>query len=491
MAAEEKQVETPAETPAVDGELKEPPKVARPSRDKINEQQAQMAKEQSVLEDKIQALVAKRKSMQTKGDSAPVAAAKAKFKELKVKQNGLQEQRKALFAVRDAAKANRDEKMAEMKDLKSQTKYKSVEEIDRKIKQLETAQSTTSMTLTKEKEVLKEIDELKKQRKLVAQVSGVAAALDGGKAVDNSATIKEVLAQLDEVKKEIEGVKKVLDKDEASKKDDPSKKLTEEINLLRDQKKAISDKIQDMWNKFRKDQDAWRENQKAWDAFKKVRDAAKKKEYEARMEAAKKARAEELAKKTPYEEEMDLCDYLGNYLSTTFLKAGAAAGEETKSGDKPAPAAALPEGFVPMKGKFGDTDMYLAGNGASSKALKKKGGKKGPAGTKGGKVVLMPETIESFSLLKMLPPTTLEAVAATVDELKKKKEAFKTMPRGEIKSIAEMNQELEDEAEKRRNQRRDDKGEGGGKGGGGGKKGGANKKLDVTSTELFPSLGGN
>lgn len=393
----------------------------------------------------------------------------------------MQEQRKALFAVRDAAKANRDEKMAEMKDLKSQTKYKSVEEIDKKMKQLEVAQSTTSMSLKVEKEVLKELGELKQQRKVVAQVSGVAAALDGGKGVDNSSAVKEVMGQLDAVKKEIEGVKKVLDTDEASKKDDPSKKLTEEINKLRDAKKALSDVVQELWAKFRSDQDLWRDNQKAWDAFKKVRDASRKAEYEAKTEALKKAKAEELAKKTPYEEEMDLCDYLANYLTTTFLKTTTAVAEE-KAAET---AAVVPEGFgVAMKGKFGDSDMYLSGNGASSKSLKKKGGKKGPAGTKGGKVVLMPETIESFSLLKMMPPTTTEAVASAVETLKAKKEAFKTMPRGQIKSIAELNQDLEVAAERRTGPRDGDKAAGGNK------KGGSQKKLDVSSTELFPTLGG-
>jgi hypothetical protein len=68
--------------------------VPRPSRDKVNDQQAAMGKEQAELEAKIQVLVAKRKSMQTKGDAGPVAAAKNKFKELKVKrENEKQEQR--------------------------------------------------------------------------------------------------------------------------------------------------------------------------------------------------------------------------------------------------------------------------------------------------------------------------------------------------------------------------------------------------------------
>jgi uncharacterized coiled-coil DUF342 family protein len=50
--------------------------------------------------------------------------------------------------------------------LKSQTKFKSVEEIDKKIRALEQKQSTTSISLKEEKDLLKEVDELNKQRKV-------------------------------------------------------------------------------------------------------------------------------------------------------------------------------------------------------------------------------------------------------------------------------------------------------------------------------------
>lgn len=39
----------------------------------------------------------------------------------------------------------------------------------------------------------------------------------------------------------------------------------------------------------------------------------------ARLAATKAEREADLAKKTPYEEEMDLCDYLVNYLTTTYV----------------------------------------------------------------------------------------------------------------------------------------------------------------------------
>ena len=148
-------------------------------------------------------------------------------------------------------------------------------------------------------------------------------------------------------------------------------------------------------------------------------------------------------------------------------------------------------------GKKSAGDFYLAPTG---KKGPKKGNKGGSvAGTKRGKIVLTPETFESFSLLAMDAPTTVDAVPAAVEALNAKKAAFKTMPRGQIVSIAELNQKYEDEAEARRPRDRDEeggKGKGKGKsekpsGGAKGPKGGAKgAKIDIASAELFPSLGG-
>jgi hypothetical protein len=230
----------------------------------------------------------------------------------------------------------------------------------------------------------------------------------------------------------------------------------------------------------------WKDNQGEWDKFKKLRGLKEKAEYEARKKELAAARAAELAKKTPYEEEMALCDYLSNYLTTTFL--GKSAEEKAAEAAPAAAAVAGFEGMTMTASKKDDGDFYMQPSGSQKKGPKKKGGKKAVGGTKRGKIVIFPETLESFGLLKMAPPTSVEQVEETVKALKAKKAAFETMPRGAMLSIAEMNQKYEVEAESRPRNRDTDKPKGPKKAG---NAGASNKKVDVTSTELFPTLGGS
>ena len=417
------------------------------------------------------------------------------------KKETLMAQRTAIYGARDAARESRDAKMSEMKDLKSQTKYKSASEIDRKIKVLETAQSTTSMTLSKEKETLKEIGELKKQRAVVAQTEAVAAELDGGKAggaADNGVAIKDLNEQLSAIKAEMDKHSAVLNKIAEKNKDSAFPALMKEKDELKAQKAEKVAASQKLWDDFKEDNKVWKENQAAWDAYKKVRAAAASKEYEARKAEKAAARKAELDKKTPYEEEMALCDYLVDYLTKTFLaEGGGSKGPESNAAGGASELTGEFAGMTLNKSSKGGDAAYM--EPTSKKGPKKGNGKKAVAGTKRGKIVIFPETLESFGLLKMDPPLTVEAVAATVKDLTAKKEAFKTMPRGKIVSIAELNMKAEEEAEAARPARRnyDDDSKkpekfvaketvqkSGPKGGGN------QKKIDVTSTELFPSLGG-
>ena len=66
-------------------------------------------------------------------------------------------------------------------------------------------QSTTSLSLKVEKDLLKEVDDLKKQRKILAQHSALAEGLDGGAGKgDYDAQIKDVNDKLTKVKTEME-----------------------------------------------------------------------------------------------------------------------------------------------------------------------------------------------------------------------------------------------------------------------------------------------
>jgi uncharacterized coiled-coil DUF342 family protein len=479
--ADEKTAETP-ETPV---ELKAPPAIKKPDRNVVKDKEEKVRAEMAKLEAKIKVVSDKAKAIQqeTNGKDDGLSEARSRLKELKNKREGLISQRTAIYGVRDAARESRDAKMSEMKDLKSQTKFKDVGEIDRNIKKLETMQFTTTMSLAKEKEILKELEDLRKQRRILAQHMAVASDLDGGKtsAVDTGAQIKDINNQLSGIKGEMDKLQAELNKHYDKKNDSKYPKLIKEKDELRAQKKALADNVQKLWDDFKVANKVWKDNQNEWDKYKKLLHAKEKAEEEARRAERKKQREEELAKKTPYEEEMDLCDYLSNYLTTTFLSeksANDAAASENKTVSEF-------DGLSLVSSKKSDGDFYMAPSGKQSKAPKKKGGAKGVAGTKRGKIVIFPETLESFGLLKMEPPTTVEQVAETVKALEKKKAEFKVMPRGQIESIAEMNQKYEDaEGNRYRSSGRDNK-----KSGGHDKKN--NKKtVDVSSTELFPTLGG-
>lgn len=468
--------ETP-ETP----ELKAPPQIKKPDRNQIKDKEEKVRAEMAKIEAKIKVVSDKAKTFQqaNNGKDDELSGTRSRVKELKSNREKLIAQRTTIYGIRDAARESRDAKMSEMKDLKSQTKFKDLGEIDRQLKKLENMQTTTSMTLAKEKEVVKEIEELKKERRVLAQHMSVASDLDGGKsAVDTGAQIKEINEKLSVIKKEMEKHQAELNKHYDKKNDSAYPGLMKEKDELRAQKKQLSDSVQKLWDDFKEDNKVWKENQAAWDKYKKVLNAAEKEEYEARKAELKKKREEELAKKTPYEEEMDLCDYLTNYLTTTFLSEKPAS---TTAESSPAPVAEF-DGMSLVSSKKNDGDFYIAPSGNRKKAPKKKGGAKVVAGTKRGKIVIFPETLESFGLLKMEPPTTVEQVAETVKALEAKKAAFKVMPRGQILSIAEMNQKYEDGDVRppRENTKK-----------GGNKKNNQNNKVDVSSTELFPTLGGS
>merc|ERR1712086_1069751 len=141
-------------------------------------------------------------------------------------------------------------------------------------------------------------------------------------------------------------------------------------------------------------------------------------------------REEEYAKKIPYEEEMQLCDYLLGYLTTSFLNSSATdSSSETQSNESNNTASSKVFEGMQVVGKSDKSENYLALGGK-----KKKGGKKGPKRIKTDKIVLSIDTIETFSLLKLEPPATLTSVPSTVEALKAKKQYFSTLPRGEIEN---------------------------------------------------------
>tara|TARA_B100000482_G_scaffold152468_1_gene114393 strand:- start:410 stop:1225 length:816 start_codon:yes stop_codon:yes gene_type:complete len=186
-----------------------------------------------------------------------------------------------------------------------------------------------------------------------------------------------------------------------------------------------------------------------------VRNEARKAEDEARRaeleKRRKEAEAEEL-KRVPYEEEMELCSYLANYLEITYCKDV----QNPKSeADKPTAAGEF-EGLV-LSGKNaakGHEEDYLSLNKATGK-------KKGRGKKKGGlkvheKILLVPETIEIFALLGLEPPSTVSGVVDAVKRLTEKKLWFSELERGAMPSIRDK-QKVQEAKQQHGKRDRDDK----------------------------------
>tara|TARA_B110000444_G_C18767609_1_gene560839 strand:- start:186 stop:959 length:774 start_codon:yes stop_codon:yes gene_type:complete len=185
-----------------------------------------------------------------------------------------------------------------------------------------------------------------------------------------------------------------------------------------------------------------------------VRNDARKAEDEARkaeLEKRKQEAAAEELKRVPYEEEMELCEYLSNYLETTYGK-NVNHDFQTNSNETDLSLAGKFEGLV-LSGKNAGRDHeddYLSLNKTTGK-------KKGRGKKKGGlkineKIMLVPETIEMFALLEVEPPSTINGVSDTVKKLQEKKAWFCTLPRGMVSSLRD--KQRADEA-KQKSSRRD------------------------------------
>lgn len=188
-----------------------------------------------------------------------------------------------------------------------------------------------------------------------------------------------------------------------------------------------------------------------------MRNEARKAEDEARKadleNRRKEAEAEEL-KRVPYEEEMNLCAYLINYLETTYGKCGSVELKNDTT-ELDAFSASEFEGLT-LSGKNAGKDHqddYLSLNKATGK-------KKGRGKKKGGlkvndKILLVPETIETFALLELEPPSTVSGVADAVKSLAVKKSWFSTLERGAVPSIRDKQKADEIKQSKRERDNKD------------------------------------
>lgn len=359
---------------------------------------------------------------------------------LKLKKNELIEEKKQMRAVMEEAKTTTDKLVKDKKDVKSNLKFSSIEEIEKEIAKLKRRQETTTMSLTDEKKLIKEMEALSASKKYVATLQAKDTAMEDVK--EQRKTIQQQIAakakEIDAVTKELDQIMNVIK--EQNEKDSVKRGSIQGLFQERDSFKGkVAQLIKEkdaLRNAYREQNNAWYQNQRAVRAQKQMQYEEEKKRREEEMAAKQALIDAEEAKKVPYEEEQNLCDFLADYLDRTYLST-ADNSEKVNTAIKDAPVAVTDDPFAGLQAvsKKDDDDAGYFGKGKGKKKRVRAPKKDGAAG---GPFTLSVDSFEQFGLLQLTPPVSIDQVATSVAELRAKKEWYKEQPRGGVPTAAEI-----------------------------------------------------
>ncbi|KAF0700921.1 Aste57867_8569 [Aphanomyces stellatus] len=396
--------------------------VAKPDKAVHDAEIAKLHDEKKTCQDRMTAIRAELDAIQSgrSGFSEKIQQAKAVYLELKEKKEGLYTNKTQLKVNLDKAMAAKSAHRESQKSIRDQVSYKSVEEIEKRISDLQHEQNTKSMSLMAEKNLIKEIESLQQSKKVLAKA---AASKDDGAKFDTSiddirAAMKAKSEEITAITEQFNAQKAVLDKlrDESNAGGrDEYPKLIEERKTLKTKVDEIFGAIKALRDQFKADNDKYYEGIRAKREAQKAAREAEELKVKADFDAKMAEYEQELAKIHPYQDEQDLCQALVVYLEKTF-------GKDLAKSASAAGAAAAASVSVELDGlkpfKRDDEDFFVG---------KKKGGKKAaatPAAKKDVKLVLPLAQLQSFATIGLTPPALVSALEESISAIKAKKEWF-------------------------------------------------------------------
>lgn len=183
--------------------------VDRPSKEKHDAEVARISDEMKALEAK-RALVTKKidEAKEVNKDS-PLGAARAEFNELRAIKAKINLEKKVILDRKDELKAVTENLINAHKNAKGAIRYTKLEDIEKRVSDLRRRQETTSMSLTEEKKLIKEIEELVSSKKLVSQLATKEVDITNSKLAskDLQGAIKDVYAKLKDVDQKLDAKK--------------------------------------------------------------------------------------------------------------------------------------------------------------------------------------------------------------------------------------------------------------------------------------------
>jgi len=424
------------------------PRLEKPDKDshdaKLNELNAQfetLKKDKAKVQEKIEVAM-------TSGKNTEIGKAKEAMLVLRQTKGKMIDEKRAIRAQLDVLKQVGDKLVKDKKDAKSSVRFNSVEEIDAEIKRLQKQQETTSMSLTDEKKLIKEMDGLMASKDKVKDLKSKDASLDGVKKQRSAIndTIKAKDKEIDAVSKEMDEVGskiKALAEKETDKRSIMDALFKERETYKKDISVVLKEK-DTMRDDYREQNNAWWNSQRAVRAQKQVQYEEEKKSREEEKKAFVKQQEEEELKKIPYEEEQGLCDYLADYLERTYLNI------ETPDADKVSVKkedviAVKDDPFAGMTAAVKVEEVFFS-TGKSKK--KRQRAPKKAAAT--GPFTLSVDSFEQFGSVGLNPPTKLGMVQQSVTDLRAKKVWYSEQARGSVPTAKDIRKKNEKNAQKLR-----------------------------------------
>ncbi|KAI8866429.1 hypothetical protein GQ42DRAFT_150853 [Ramicandelaber brevisporus] len=401
-------------------------------------------------QDDVQAKLAKT-GLGPKG-SKVVDPVEAKQKELiaqldviRQQQGDLKKDRSKTFDKMDELKALITKKSADLKTQSAKLPYKSEEEIDRKIAELNRRIETGNLKLVEEKRLDNEIGALARSKKLVsayaklkdevdtlrAELANVQSTLDKGPAGELSSKYDALQAELDTVKASRQDVRAQRNE------------LFNERNKVKEDMDAAYDAKRDLIAKHRAAMDSYYIAKRADEQRRREAQAAerRKQEIEERLEDLKEELAD--ADVLPYQSEIKSCDILllhftgsadGSSPAVSASASSSAAATDVpnirqidakdvlQSGTVLAKKSDRQEAFFVGKSKKG-ANKKDAANGSASPAASPSVTPSG-SGSGSARFTIPLSIIERLSALKVTAPLSSADVEATVKTLRSRRNWF-------------------------------------------------------------------
>ncbi|RPD67132.1 hypothetical protein L226DRAFT_608374 [Lentinus tigrinus ALCF2SS1-7] len=330
-------------------------------------------------------------------------------------------------------------KVKDLNAAKAKIPYKTVAEVDERIRHLDKQVESGSLKLVDEKRALQEISQCKRSRRIVegfqteqeaieaerAKADELRKELDDPEAKAASERYEAIKAELDELKKEGDEAyasrSKLMDERAAI-----QAQLDELYNRKRESAQNYKDANDKFYTKLNEDRARRVERQRAERA---AQEEAKKKEIADRL----REEAEVPAFQAQIEDCQTLIDHFSGKSSAATLSHQKPLTEKTDVAGVPKldirKVEAAPEGVVVRKKKGEEEDAYFVAGGGKKKGKKGHAKHSTPAETNGteaagGQLHVPLPTLTALLSLSIPPPTSTADVPRVIEDLKTKKAWF-------------------------------------------------------------------